>query len=135
MKAADALDSNDTALADHTPRMRNGSPICLCRIHLRRIHRQGVCLVRMQEVDSRTAVVAADRLRIIAPAFCMRVFVLTGGAHRKGLHAGAFPVIGHPVKDGNSGAARGAVDKGMQITPVVLVEQFLLASVTDSDIR
>ena len=75
-------------------------------------------LLRPQHIHPRSAFIAADRLRVIAPRLRVRVFIFTFGAHRKCAHRRPHSVIGHAVEDREPGPAVRTVYKGVQIPAV-----------------
>ena len=120
MEAANALDGNDAAPGEDFT--------CPC-------DSGAASLVSIDQIDFGAAVVAADRLRIIAARFRMRVFPLAGRAHGELAHARALPVIGHGIKNGEARPAGSAVDEGVEIAAVLGVEKFPLAFFASGDIR
>jgi hypothetical protein len=52
------------------------------------------------------------------------VFVKAFGTHLEPLHAGAGAVIGKGFDDGKTGPAMGAIDKGISVTAVGVIEKF-----------
>ena len=120
MKPADPLDPHDLSVPDRRPD---------CPDRLR------ATLVPAQQIHFRSALIAADRLGIIPSGFRMGILILAFRTHGKIRHAGPHPVIRHPVKDGQSGSAAGAVDKGMQIPPVLRIVHFLPAAGADRNVR
>ena len=64
-----------------------------------------VALFAAQEIDVRSAVVAAYGLRVVAARLGMGVFVTARRAHGERSHARTLAVVGHGVEDGEAGAA------------------------------
>ena len=72
----------------------------------------------------RTAVRAADRLRVEPPVGGIVVFARTVGAHREAGHRGGGAVVRQRGDDGEARAAVGAVDEGVPVAPVAGVALF-----------
>ena len=127
VKAADSFDGNDPAAFDHTARLFD------------RVSATQGCIFESSlaghNIHLRTAVIAADRLRVIAPARRIMIFVTADPAHREHLHAGALPVVGERVEDCKARPARRAVDERVQVPPVPGIEQFPRAVIAGRDIR
>ena len=120
VKAADALNGHDAAPADKVPHLNQG---ILPRFRA------------FQQVQFRSAVVAADWLSVIPPGPNIRILPVTFLAHGKFPHAGANPVVGHGVQNRQPRSAGRAVDKRMQVPPICRVEKLSLAVRTGGDVR
>ena len=120
VKAADALDGDDAAAGEGAAGAGDGVLTTTGFI--------------ADDVELGAAVVAADRLGVVAAAVGIRVFCGAVGAHGEFLHAGAFTVVGHGVEDGEARAAGGAVDKRMEVAAVRRVEEFFAAFVAGGDV-
>ena len=83
------------------------------------------------EIDLRSAVIAADRLGVIAPGLRAVIFLRTAGAHGKFLHTGPLPVIRQGVQNGQPGTAAGAVDERMLIASVRRIFHLRFTVITD----
>ncbi len=145
VEAADPLDHDDPALQDGPPGGRDGiPPPGQVQGDPVPVHGKGLVLemdphslrIRsIQEIDLRAAVIAADRLGIVAPCLRMGIFVFTVRTHREIRHTGPFPVIGHRVQNRQARPAGGTVNKRMHITAVCRIIQFLSAFRTGGDVR
>ena len=120
MKAADPLDRHDLAFHDRA----SG-----------RCDRVTAALGTAYQIHLRTAVIAADRLRIIASGLGMCVLPFTSRTHRKLSHTGALPVIRHRIQDRDARTAGCAVDKRVHVPAVIRIIELLLAFITSRDIR
>ena len=125
MKAADALDCRDAAIDQDAPGLQD----CLSAGD------RGRTPVFWKDVNMGTAVVAADRLGVISACGRGDIFVTAFRTHGEYLHGCPLPVIGKRFKDRKPRAARGAVDKRMQISPVRRIQQLRPAFVTNGDVR
>ena len=63
------------------------------------------------------------------------ILAVAGRTHREGGHGGLGAVIGDILDDGKARAAIGAVDKGVAIAPVLMVEELVETIIAESDIR
>ena len=120
MEASDPLDGHNAAGKDGPSGKSNGLPSLF---------------PPARQIDPGPAVIAADRLGVIAAGGRIVVFLPAPGAHGKYLHGGPVPVIGQGVQDGQPGAAAGAVDKGMEISGICGIIHLLSALVADGYVR
>ena len=145
VEAADPLDRDDPALQDGPPGGRDGiPPPGQVQGDPVPVHGKGLVLemdphslrIRsIQEIDLRAAVIAADRLGVVAPGQGTVILLGTGPAHGKHLHAGPLPVVGQGVQDGQPRAAAGAVDKRMEVSFVRRVVHLPDAVLADRNVR
>ena len=147
MKTADAFDSHNAAFQNGAAGFCDGlSPANPVRHALRSIHRTlrnrscSADPVRSSgpahfdishEIDLRSAVIAADRLGVIAPGLRAVIFLRAAGAHGKFLHTGPLPVIRQSVQNGQPGTAAGAVDERMLIASVGRIFHLRFTVITD----
>ena len=147
MKTADAFDSHNAAFQNGPPGFCDGlSPVDPARHALRNIHgtfRNSSCSADparssgpahfdiSHEIDLRSAVIAADRLGVIAPGLRAVIFLRAAGAHGKFLHAGPLPVIRQGVQNGQPGTAAGAVNEGMLVASVGRIFHLRFTVITD----
>ena len=129
-----ALYSDYASAAHDTPYLRDGRSALSVLRQLLHVDRELISRTRRKKIDLRSAVVAADRLGVVAPRLGVGVFVLALRAHRKVRHAGPHPVVRHTVEYGRSRTARGAVYERMQVAPVGLVEELLAALFAGRDV-
>ena len=120
VKAADAFNGHDAAPADNIPHL-NQSIFSRLR--------------SLQQVQLRSAAVAADRLGVISPGPNIRILPVTFLAHGKFSHTGANPVVGHGVQNRQPRSAGRTVDKRMQVPPICRVEKLSLAVRASGDVR
>ena len=120
MKPSDSLDCYNFAFTN--------KPACICNCGTSP-------LGSADQIHLWSTLVAAHRLRVIPPGFLIRVFFCTVRAHRKLFHTCAFPVIRQSIQNRKPWSTAGAVDKRMQIPPVLRIIQFLFTLITDRNIR
>ena len=120
MKTADALYRYDLTVDDGLADGRDGSTSA-----------QG----SVEQVYFGTAVVAADRLGIIAAVVRRRILGMAGFAHREFAHAGPLAVVGHGFEDGQARSAGCAVYEGMQVAAVVRIVELGPAFIAGRYIR
>ena len=120
MKASNSFNCNNTTLSNCF------SGICDCG---------SAPLISPDQIDFRPTFITTDRLCIISS--CLRIMVFTGTfrAHRKFFHTCPLPVIRKRIQNRKPRSTTGAVDKRMQISPVLRIKHFLFAFLTDCDIR
>ena len=121
MHPTKTLDSHDAAGFQGIARQLNGVSVQLISI-----------LVQIKY--PRSAIAAAVRLGVVAAVFNIAVLLFTVGAHGKLTHGGLGPVVGDVLYDGETGAAVGAVYKGVAVTPVGRVKKLSQAVGADAHI-
>ena len=121
VEAADAFDGDAAAAREHFARSRDGCAAAY--------------LLRVQQVDLRAAVIAADRLRVVAPRGRRVVLGGAGVAHGELPHARALAVVGHGLEDGEARPAGRAVDERVQVAPVRRIVELRAALFTRRDVR
>ena len=124
MHAAEALDGHDLPGPEH-----------LAGSLQRRLVPVGTRALRVPEPEMRPADRAAVRLGVVAAVFDVVVFPLAVGTHGEAPHGGERTVVGHVFDDGEAGAAVGAVEEGVAVSPVARIEQLLPAVLTETDVR
>jgi hypothetical protein len=78
---------------------------------------------------------AGHRLGVEAPIQRIFVFGAAVVTEREIRHGGVWTVVGNVLDDGEARSAIGAVDEGIEVAPVIRIEQFALAIGTDGGIR
>ena len=91
--------------------------------------------IRLAKGDTGTTLRAGIGLGMKAPAGRIVVLRQAMGAHLKMPHCRAGTVIRHPLDQTVAGPAIRAIDKGISVTPVTGIVQFLGALTTGSEIR
>ena len=119
VESADTLDRDDLPVDDRLPR---------------RGDRRASALRPPDQIDLRSAVVAADGLRVVAPGLGVRVLPLALRTHRKLTHTRALAVVGHRVEDRHARAAGRAVDERVHISSVIRIVELGLALVAGRDV-
>ena len=120
MKASDSLDCNNTALSNRFSRISD---------------RFSAPFFSADQIHFRTTFITAYRLCIVSSGRRSIVFFRTVRTHRKLFHAGPLTIIRKRIQNRQSRSATGAVDKRMQISPILRIKHFLFAFLTDCDIR
>ena len=64
----------------------------------------------------------------------MGIFIFALWAHREFAHTRPLAVIRHGIEDGQTRAAGRAVDEGVEVAAIRLIEELLFAGITDSDV-
>ena len=120
MKASDSLDCNNTALSNRFSRISD---------------RFSAPFFSADQIHFRTTFIAADRLCIISSGYRIIIFLCTIRTHRKLFHTSPLTVIRQRIQYRQPWPTAGAVNKRMQISPILRVKHFLFAFLTDCDIR
>ena len=124
MKTAESLDGDDRTMADG---IRGAAPGV-------RVGRQAGA-VSMPQGQRWTALWAGIGLGVKTPVLRVVVFGLAQLTHVEMSHGGVWPIVRQRFDNAETGAAVGTVDKGIQITAVVWIEQLASAICTGGDIR
>ena len=77
--------------------------------------------ITSNDINFRTAIRTAYRLRIISPIRAVVILSAALAAHRKVLHSCAFSVVREIFKNGKSRSALSTVNEWMQISPIVFI--------------
>src|SRR5829696_1560278 len=88
----------------------------------------------LTQLNKRSAIRAGNWLGMEAPVERIDIFRPAILTHGKFFHRCVWAVIWNILDDGETRSAVGAADEGIQITPVVWVEQFPLTLRANSDI-
>ena len=120
MKSSDSLDCNNSALGNRFSRISD----CF-----------SAPFFSADQIHFRTTFITAYRLCIVSSGRRSIVFFRTVRTHRKLFHTGPLTIIRKRIQNRQSRSATGAVDKRMQISPILRIKHFLFAFLTDCDIR
>ena len=120
VEAADALDGDDFSINNRLSGRNDGLTAPFGPV---------------QEIDFRTAVVTADRLGIVTPRFGVGIFIFALGTHGELAHTRPFAVVRHGIEDGQPRATGRAVDEGVEIAAVGLIEELRFAGIADGNVR
>ena len=120
MKTSDSLDCSNTTLCDRF----SGISDCI-----------SAPLISADQINFRSAFIAAYRLCIVSSGLWIVVFFCTVRTHRKLFHAGSFTVIRKRIQDRESRSAAGTIDKRMQISPILRIKHLFLTFLADCNIR
>ena len=120
MKTSDSLDCSNATLRNRVSDIGN----CL-----------SAPLTPADQINFRSAFIAAYRLCIVSSGLWIVVFFCTVWTHWKLFHASPFTVIRKRIQDCKSRSAAGTVNKRMQISPVLRIKHLLLTFLTNCNIR
>ena len=89
----------------------------------------------VEYIDLWSAIIATDRLGIIAPRSRIIVLFATFITHRKGTHTRALTIVGHLLHYRQARTTICTVDKRVEITTIAFIKKLSLALVANGNIR
>jgi hypothetical protein len=83
------------------------------------------------EANGRPTIPAGVGLSMEPPIQRFFILITTSFTHGEGSHGGFIPIVGYILDDGVTGAAVGAIDKGIAVSSIPRIIHFPQAVITD----